>query len=273
MSDRRGYIVPIGGAEDKEGDRLILKRFVSICGGRDARIAVIPTASHVPETGPDYERHFRRIGVRSAPILDIRRRADCERREFLDALERADGVFMTGGHQLRLSTGFGGTPIAETLLRRNREGVHVAGTSAGASYMSTHMIAYGEDGPTPKEGQVTLAPGLGLTPKVVVDQHFRQRDRLGRLIAALSYNPDLVGIGLDEDTAAFIDPDDRIEIVGGGAATIVDPGGVEYTSMDAVDRGEPVSVIGLRIHVLVNGGDFDLVTREASPGVTTTTRR
>jgi len=272
VSDRRGYIVPIGGAEDKEGDRAILKRFVSICGGRSARIAVIPTASHVRETGPDYERLFRRLEVRSAPVLDIRRRSDCERREYLETLERADGVFLTGGHQLRLSTGFGGTPIAETILRRNRRGVHVAGTSAGASYMSTHMIAFGDDGPTPAAGQVTLAPGLGLTPRLIVDQHFRQRDRIGRLIAALSYNPELIGIGLDEDTAAFIDPDEKIEVVGSGGMTVVDPGGVDYSSMDAVDPGEPVSVIGMRLHVLVGGGTYDLVTRKASPGVTTTAR-
>jgi len=272
VSDRRGYIVPIGGAEDKEADRAILKRFVSICGGREARIAVIPTASHLEETGPDYERVFRRLRVRSARVLDIRRRADCERQEYIDALERADGVFLTGGHQLRLSTGLGGTTMAERIRQRNSEGLHVAGTSAGASYMSTHMIAFGEDGPTPAGGQVTLAPGLGLTPRLVVDQHFRQRDRIGRLIAALSYNPRLVGIGLDEDTAAFIDPDEKIEVVGSGAITVVDPAGVEFTSMDSADPGKPVSVIGLKLHILIGGGTYDLVTREARPGVALTTR-
>jgi len=272
VSDRRGYIVPIGGAEDREGDRAILKRFVSICGGRDARIAIVPTASHVPETGPDYERLFRRLRVRSARVLSIRRRSDCERREYLETLDRADGVFLTGGHQLRLSIGLGGTPVAETIRRRNREGLHVAGTSAGASYLSTHMIAFGDDGPTPAAGQVTLAPGLGLTPRLIIDQHFRQRDRIGRLIAALSYNPELTGIGLDEDTAAFIDPDERIEIVGSGGATVVDPSGVEFSSMDSADPGRPVSVIGLRLSVLIGGGTYDLVTREASPGVAISAR-
>jgi cyanophycinase len=273
VSDRRGFIVPIGGAEDKEGDRAILKRFVSICGGRGARIAVVPTASHLKETGPDYERHFRRIGVRSVSILDIRRRSDCERREYLERLERADGLFMTGGHQLRLSTGLGGTPMADMIRRRNGRGMHVAGTSAGASYMSTHMIAFGDDGATPLAGQVTLAPGLGLTPRLIVDQHFGQRDRIGRLIAALSYNPELAGLGLDEDTAAFLGPDDRIEVVGSGGATIVDASGVEYSSMDEADEGKPVSVIGLRLHVLTSGGSYDLATREARPGVAISARR
>jgi cyanophycinase len=271
VSERRGFIVPIGGSEDKEGDRDVLKRFVRICGGRSARIAVIPAASHVRETGPDYERHFKRIGARSAPIIDIRRRSDCERREYLETIERSDGVFMTGGHQLRLSTGLGGTPMAETIRRRNEKGMHVAGTSAGASYMSTHMIAFGDDGATPKAGQVTLAPGLGLTPRLIVDQHFGQRDRIGRLIAALSYNPELAGLGLDEDTAAFLGPDDRIEIVGSGGATVVDASGVEYSSMDEAEEGKPVSVIGLRLHVLTSGGTYDLATREAHSGVAIST--
>ena len=159
MSDSRGYIVPIGGAEEKLKDRVILRRFAKMCGGRVAEIAVIPTASRLPETGRDYVRLFRDLKVRSVKLLDIRRRRDCESEEYLRIIERADGVFMTGGDQMRLATTVGGTPVAEAIKRRNREGLHVAGTSAGAAFISTHMIAFGEDGPTPRFGMVTLSPG------------------------------------------------------------------------------------------------------------------
>jgi cyanophycinase len=127
------------------------------------------------------------------------------------------------------------------------------------------MIAFGDEGSTPRAGMVSLAPGLGLTNRVVVDQHFRQRDRLGRLLAALALNPFAHGIGLDEDTAAFLGPDDALEVVGSGAVTIVDPSGIEYSSMDQARAGEPVSMIGIRLHVLLHGARYDLNRREATP--------
>ncbi len=267
MSSERGFIVPIGGAEEKKTDRAILRRFVKMCGGRDARIAVIPTASQLRDTGRDYEALFRDLGVSTAEVLDIRRRSECERDETLEALDRATGLFMTGGDQITLSTIIGGTPFAEAILRRNRDGLHVAGTSAGAAFMSAHMIGFGDDGQTPRAGMVTIAPGLGLFTRVIIDQHFSQRNRLGRLIAALSYNPHLIGIGLDEDTAVFLGPDDKLTVTGSGGVTVVDPAGLEHSSMDTAVKDEPVSVIGLKMHVLIDGGAYDLVARDASAGV------
>ena len=112
---------------------------------------------------------------------------------------------------------------------------------------------------------VTLAPGLGLTKRIIVDQHFRQRDRLGRLLTALAYNPFAVGIGLDEDTAAFIGPDDALDVVGSGGITVIDPTDLSYSSMDRARRGEPVSLIGVKLHILVAGGRFEGASREATP--------
>jgi cyanophycinase len=126
------------------------------------------------------------------------------------------------------------------------------------------MIAFGDEGPTPRAGMVTLAPGLGLTNRMIVDQHFRQRDRLGRLLSALALNPFAVGIGLDEDTAAFIGPDDVLEVDGSGGVTIVDPSGLESSSMGSAKPGEPVSMVGVKLHVLARGGSFDLKTRTAT---------
>ena len=258
--------MPIGGAEEKIRDRAILSRFAELCGGRNARVIIIPTASSDPETGSRHEQVFRDIGVKVARSVPFDSRSDCERSEWLRYLERADGVFLTGGNQLKLSTTLGGTPVADMLRSRNACGMHVAGTSAGAAFLSEHMIAFGDEGPTPRSSMVTLSPGLGLSKKVIVDQHFRQRDRLGRLLTAISYNPKAIGIGLDEDTASFIGPDEVMEVAGSGALTIVDPGDVEYTSMDSARQDDPVSIIGLRLHVLVEGGTYDLRSRRARPG-------
>ena len=258
---QRGYIVPIGGAEDKVGDETILKRFVQLSGRRDARIAIIPTASELRSTGRRYEEIFRDLKASKVWVLSFDTRKQCEDPEELALLEKANAVFLTGGSQLRLGTTLGGTTVAKTLRAMNARGAHVAGTSAGAAFLPEHMIAYGDEGSTPRAGMVALAPGLGLTNRIVVDQHFRQRDRLGRLLTALAFNPFAVGVGLDEDTAAFIGPDEILEVVGSGGVTIVDPSHIEFSSMDAVKAGEPVSLTGVRLHIIVRGGTFNLHTR------------
>ncbi len=260
----QGFIIPIGGAEEKLRDPAILRRFARLCGCREARIAIIPTASRLAETGTGYEEVFREMGVGAVRALPLYRRQDCGERRWLDRLERADGVFLTGGNQLRLSTTIGGTEVAELLRRRNAEdGLHVAGTSAGAAFLSEHMIAFGAEGHTPHADMVTLAPGLGLTKNAIIDQHFRQRDRLGRLLTALAYNPRPIGLGLDEDTAAFIDPAGRLEVLGSGAITIVDPSDLEFSSMDSAHQHEPVCLLNLRLHILPEGAGFDIETRSA----------
>ena len=269
---QRGSIIPVGGAEDKMRDARILRRFVELSGGKDARIAIIPTASQLADTGDRYETLFTELGAGRARALPFDTRADCERADWLEKLDRATGVFLTGGNQLRLATTLGGTEVARALRTLNAAGVHVAGTSAGAAFLSEHMIASGEDGAVPRSNIVTLAPGLGLTNRVVIDQHFRQRDRLGRLLTALAYNPFAIGVGLDEDTAAFIGPDETIEVVGSGGITIVDCSDVEYSSMDQVGDHEPVCLLGLRLHILTAGATYNLHTRVATPPSAATTQ-
>jgi cyanophycinase len=259
----RGYIIPIGGAEEKLNNPEILDRFVDVCGGKEARIGIIPTASELEDTGRNYEKLFRKLGVKHAKVLHFVTREDCQSDEDVGYIDKCDGVFMTGGNQLRLSTTLGGTAIAQAIRRRNAEGMHVAGTSAGAAFMPEHMIAGGHEGSTPSPDMVTMAPGLGLTNAFIIDQHFRQRDRLGRLLTALAYNPFAVGIGLDEDTAAFIRPGDELEVVGSGGITIIDPSDLKYSSMDQARRGEPVSLIGVKLHILVAGGRFEIASRDA----------
>ena len=263
---REGFIIPIGGAEEKIGDTRILSRFVELCGGDDARIAIIPTASQLDDTGSRYEDLFNRLGVKSAQSLPFKVREDCEREDWLETLAGADGIFMTGGNQLRLSTIIGGTQAARAIREASGRGVHVAGTSAGAGFMSEHMIAFGGEGLLPRAGLVTMAPGLGLTNRVVVDHHFAERARLGRLMTALSYNPFAIGLGLDEDTAAFIGPDDVLSVMGSGSVTLVDPAEIEYSNLSSRATGEPVCLVNVRVHFLVDGWSFDLNARKAWNG-------
>jgi cyanophycinase len=262
----RGWIIPIGGAEEKENSPEILERFVQLCGGKNANIAVIATASRMEDTGVRYEKIFGGLGTGDVTAITFDTRRDCEEAGRLKQLASANGVFFTGGNQLRLSTVIGGTSVAKEIRRMNAAGTHVAGTSAGAAFISEHMIAFGDEGSSPKAGQARLAPGLGLTNRFIIDQHFRQRDRLGRLLSALAYNPFAIGLGLDEDTAAFIGPDNNIEVEGSGGITIVDASGIEFSSMDSADEGKVVCMLGLQLHILVAGATFNLHTRQASAG-------
>lgn len=263
--ERRGWIVPVGGAEDKEGRAEILRRFIAVAGEAEARIAVIPTASQLEDTGRRYEKLFKDLGARDAVVVPYKTRSDATREDWLKSLETSTGIFLTGGNQLRISTVLGGTPVAKAIRRLNAQGVTVGGTSAGAAILSEHMIAYGDEGAHPKAGMATLAPGFGMTNRVIIDQHFRQRDRLGRLLSAMAYNPFAVGLGLDEDTAAFIDPDDRVHVVGAGSITVIDASQFEYSSISAIEIGQPICMIGIRLHMLTAGCTFDLHSRRATP--------
>lgn len=247
---------------------------MELCGASgDADIVVIPTASLLADTGARYERIFRELGVARVTAMDFDTRRDCEEPSRLKRLESATGVFFTGGNQLRLSTILGGTSVAKALRLMNAGGVHMAGTSAGAAFISEHMIAFGEEGASPVAGAVRLAPGLGLTNRFIIDQHFRQRDRLGRLLAALAFNPFAIGLGLDEDTAAFIGPDNTLEAAGSGSITVVDASGIEFSSMDTAAEGQPVCMLGISIHILIAGATFNLHTRQASAGLLARTKK
>ena len=264
--EHRGWIIPIGGAEDKDTNPRILARFVELSGGADADIVVIPTASRLKDSGTRYESLFRGMGAARVDVLDFDTRRDCQEEGRLARLAEASGIFFTGGNQLRLSTILGGTQVARCIRLRNAQGVTVAGTSAGAGFLSEHMIAFGTEGSSPRASSVHLAPGLGLTNRFVIDQHFRQRDRLGRLTAALAYNPFAIGIGLDEDTAAFISPDDTLEVEGSGAVTVVDAHDLQFSSMAQAGEDDPVCILGLGVHILIAGATFNLHTRRASAG-------
>lgn len=261
----RGFVIPIGGAEERAKNPVILQRFVAVCGNSDARIVIIPTASQLAETGPNYEQVFHDLGAGEAVSLPINTRDEARRDDYLETLMQANGIFITGGNQLRLSTILGGTPIAQAIRRQNVLGVHVAGTSAGAAIIPEHMIAGGSTGALPTAQGVKFAPGLGLLNKVIIDQHFSQRNRLGRLLSAVSYNPFASGLGICENTAAFIGPDDVLEVVGAGSITVIDPSELAYSSMAEASGKESLTLLGTKMHILSQGATYNISTREAQP--------
>ena len=260
---QRGYVIPIGGAEEKFDNPEILAKFVEISGGKDAVITVVPTASQLDDTGARYQKIFDDLGVKKSYSLPITERADAQNEEYVKTLEKSTGIFVTGGNQLRLSTILGGTPIAKAIRQLNAQGVNYAGTSAGAAIVSQHMITGGNTGIVPTEDGVNLAPGMGLINTIVVDQHFNERNRLARLLSAVSYNPFLIGVGLDEDTAAFIDHNNQFTVVGSGAITVVDPSDIEYSSMAEARSGDALTLLNLKVHILAAGGRFDISERKA----------
>jgi cyanophycinase len=256
----------IGGAEDKVRKQVILRAFVAAAGGPDANLVVLATASELSDTGDRYASLFQGMHADTVEVLRVRSREDAldAGAGVLDLLEFASGLFITGGSQLRISAALGGTAIAAAIRRRHAEGMAVAGTSAGAAILSEHMIAMGDSGATPRRRLVQMAKGLGLAPDLIVDQHFRQRDRLGRLITALSYNPGPLGVGVDEDTAAVISGD-ILSVLGSGAVTVIDASGLRYTDSPEVPRGKPLSLLGLKLDFLTAGYRYDLRRRAGLP--------
>lgn len=260
---RRGLLIAIGGAEDKVGGRQILTQLVERAGGKGAVIAVFPVASRVQAAmEATYRGIFEAMGVEVRSV-HIRSRADACDAANVALLRGASAAFFTGGAQGRVVSLIGGTPMAQQIRRAHRDGMMVAGTSAGASVLCQHMIAQGRSGYAPKRQSVTMAPGLGLTKRLVIDQHFAQRHRIGRLFAAVALNPFLIGVGIDEDTAV-VATGSRLEVIGKGTVTIIDGSRLRHTDIHETPASRPATVLGLEVHVLTAGCAFDVDAREPS---------
>jgi cyanophycinase len=258
---RVGALFVIGGAEDKLQKRTVLTRFVAACGGPDARIAVIPTASSLgPEIVDVYVALFTRLGAAEVFGARPESREQAGDPSYVRRLDDATGIFMTGGNQLKLSAVVNGTPFGEAIKLAHARGVTIGGTSAGASFQSSHMVAFGSGGATPKQRMTQVAAGLGLVEGCVIDQHFTQRNRYGRLLMCVAQSPNLLGIGIDEDTAAVITDGTRLEVIGRGSVTIIDGQHLTTNAHQAV-RSRPLMISGAVLHSLPEGSRFDLEAR------------
>lgn len=261
-STTKRQLVIIGGAEDKENDSQILREFVRRAGGTKANIVIMTAATELPrEVGENYIRVFERLGAENVRIIDTESREDATSSTALEAIHKATGVFFTGGDQARITSILKDTEIDAAIHKRFSEGIVIAGTSAGAAVMPDKMIVEGDSQTNPRIEVVDMGPGLGFLPGVVIDQHFSQRGRLGRLISALLQEPAVLGFGIDENTAMVV-TDNQIEVIGEGVVTIVDESEATYNNLGEILKDEPLAIFNSKLHILPHGYKFDLKTRQ-----------
>jgi cyanophycinase len=257
------YLVVIGGAEDKYNERRILRKFIALAGGEEARVLIVPVASDFPEFAADvYTQAFRKLGVKNVSVLRATSRQEVIDADAESLLRDVTGVFVSGGDQMRLASILGGTDFARLLAVRVREGITLGGSSAGAAGMSSSMIVRGESTSHPFKSAVRLSPGLGILENITIDQHFTERGRISRLITAVSYNPRHLGIGIDENTAVIFDKDGILEVLGEGTVTIVDGSGITYNDIAEVEEMEPFAVCGVQVHILRDGLRYNYFERK-----------
>lgn len=257
-----GNLIIIGGSEDKNGRKKIL-RTVCDCINKEEDLLLIATiATEYPkEVGNNYRKAFSELGVKNIRVLDIpdREKAfeECNR----DLVKEAKLIFFTGGDQLRITSLIGGSCVYEELKKSCEKGIYIVGTSAGASVMSNTMIVEGEDEEDPKKSIIRMSPGLGLVNNVIIDQHFVQRGRIGRLLAAVAQNPQILGIGIDENTAIIVNNEGNIEVIGEGAVYFVDGSEITYSNVSEQYTDEVLSIYNVKIHVLKEGNRFSIVNK------------
>jgi cyanophycinase len=257
MSD--GTLIIIGGGEDKQHERVILREVVDRLRG--GRLVVATIASHKPASYfKEYQRVFGELGATDIVELYVHDRAEALACDKLRAFEGATGVFFSGGDQLRISSQIGDTSIEQKVREIFDRGGVVAGTSAGASVMSDTMLVRGSSGESYRIGDLHMAAGLGLVKNVIIDQHFAERGRIGRLLGAVAQNPRQLGIGIDEDTAILVEGH-VFRVLGSGAVYVVDCNAATYSNIAEASPERALSVYDVRLHVLSAGDRFDLPTR------------
>jgi cyanophycinase len=256
-----GSLLIIGGHEDKSGDKTIL-RFLAKKVGKSGKIVVVTTASEFPEQlFDDYERVFRGLGIRHVHHLRVESREEAKHDAKVGILRDADAVFFTGGDQLRITSQLGDTPIFSRIHEILSSGGLIAGTSAGASVMTETMLVSGSGSESQRiDSALKLAPGFGLLPGIIIDQHFAERGRISRLLSAVAHNPRILGIGIDEDSAIFVQRG-RFQVVGTNAVYVIDGSKITFTNITESEPDTPVGVYGLKLHVLNQADTFDLKAR------------
>lgn len=259
----KGNLIIIGGAEDKTGECLILKSFVDISGGSKSKITILTTATEQPiEAGNQYKSLFIGLGAPDTNFLNINTRDDADIESNAELVAGSTGIFFTGGDQLRITSILGGTKVYEALHYAYRSGAAIAGTSAGASAMSGTMIVDGNNNDPARKCTLKMAPGLGLLQKALIDQHFHQRGRIGRLLCGVAENPSILGIGIDEDTAVRVFPDEHFEVLGSNSVMVVDGRNIKSSNVSELKPDENLAITNVVLHVLPAGYGYDMSERK-----------
>ncbi|MEG3935117.1 MULTISPECIES: cyanophycinase [unclassified Microcoleus] len=261
-SEIQGKLLIIGGAEDKEGDCKILREFLRCAGGTKARIVVMTAATSLPgEVGDNYIRVFERLGAEDVRVVDTQKPEDANNPDYLEAIEQATGIFFTGGDQARIISCLKDTKLDAAMHKRFSEGIIIGGTSAGAAMMPDVMIIEGDSETNPRVDVVAMGPGMGFLPGVVIDQHFAQRGRLGRLVSALLLQPAVLGFGIDENTAILVHGDE-LEVIGESAVTVIDSSEQLHDNLEGLLKDEALAICGAKLHILPHGYRFNLKTHQ-----------
>ncbi len=261
-NDLSGNLIIIGGAEDKQGKREILKRVCDSIDKNNDTLLIATIATEYPkEAAAKYKRAFNELKVKNLKVLDISTRNDAFEESNVDLIKNCELIFFTGGDQLRITSLIGGTPVYDALRECLINGVFIVGTSAGASVMSDTMIVQGNDDDSPRKCTLKMAPGLSFIRHVMIDQHFAQRGRIGRLLAGIAENPEVLGVGIDENTAIVVNDQGIIEVIGEGAVYFIDGSDISYTNVSELHCDEVLSMHNVKLHILTNGNKFDLAKR------------
>ena len=261
ITKAHGKLIAIGGAEDKTGEMRILKKFVEMAGGEKAKIVVMTVATDDPEKARrKMTRVFKKLGVEQVNTLDVSKREHAESKRGIELVSKATGLYFTGGDQLHITSLMGGTALQEIMQQRYEKDLLIAGTSAGAAMMGNSMILSGNGEENPRLRNIDIGPGMDLIIGVMVDTHFAQRGRHGRLLAAVAHYPQDLGIGIDENTAIIVKKDE-FEVIGEGAVTIMDGSEMSFTNAADVQSGGSLSLSGVKTHVLSEGYKFNLTER------------
>ncbi len=259
----KGLLMIIGGAEDKKEEMSILKKFVSFLKHDDSVLLVLTTATkQARAVGEDYRSAFEKLGLKNIHIINIDSRADANHEEYLKIIRQSEGIFFTGGDQLRITSIIGGTKAYQALKECYINGGIIAGTSAGASVMSNIMIVEGDNNEPARKCTLKLAPGFGFLNNTIIDQHFAQRGRIGRLLCGVAQNPDILGIGIDEDTSIIVYPEHYFEVYGTNSVTIIDGKSIQSSNVSELKPNEILAITNITLHVLPDGYGFHLKNRE-----------
>lgn len=276
MQKIKGTLIPVGGNEDKGRGETelytlefiedgILARIVAECSVKDPKIIIIPTASSIPvEVGENYKKAFTKLGCTDIHILDIRSTEDAEKPASIELIKSANCIMFSGGDQSKITAKIGNSTIHKIIKNRyqNETGFVIAGTSAGAMAMSEEMIAGGSSTEAFIKGAVNMNKGLGLIPELIIDTHFIQRGRFGRQSEAVARFPELLGIGLAEDTGLIIKKGNEFEVIGSGMIIVFDAANLSHNNEKILKIGTPMTMANLVVHVLAIGDRFNIETRK-----------
>lgn len=256
-------LIIIGGAEDKKNSKVILKEISDAILSKNGNLVIAPTASQIPDEIENiYLNVFKELGIEKIKILNIKDRSDAYKEENIEIIRNADLIFFTGGDQLRITSVLGGTPIYQTLIQKFANGCIFAGTSAGAAVMSEVMISHGDGKNAPRQKGISLAPGLGFIENCIIDQHFEERGRIGRLMTSIAQNPQKLGIGIDEDTAIIVNDQNKFRVIGSGAVYILDGANCTENKISSHSIEDVISIFGVELHLLNNKCVFDITNRK-----------